>query len=133
MTEYIKKKLIKHKRVIRFLIVGGISTCIDFLIYYSLNRFIDISISKLISMICACSFSFVLNRTWTFSFKGKRILIQILKYIFVQMINISVNVSINYFTFKFTGIKLLAFVFATAVAMVVNYLLQKIFVFKEKQ
>lgn len=62
----IVKRILKYSFG-RFLITGGISTGIDFIIYIFLSSYFDISIAKVISMIIASIFSFILNKTWTFS------------------------------------------------------------------
>lgn len=131
MINFIKKFI--RSSVFRFLISGGTATLIDLTIYYVLSNFIDITPSKLISITCASIFSFFINKKWTFSNDGKYSFWQILKYIIAVLINIGVNTAINTLLFNLTNIKFLAFVIATLVAMIVNYLLQKFFVFKNKK
>jgi len=127
--QYLCKAINKYS-FFRFLIIGGISTCIDFIIYMLLSYRISITKAKMISICSASVISFLLNRKWTFSVESAISFTQIFKYLAVQIINIAVNVSVNYFAYHMLGIRVIAFIIATGVAMVINYLLQKRLVFK---
>lgn len=125
----IKKIILKYNSLIRFLIVGGISTCIDFLIYMFLSNYIYIYIAKTMSMLVSMSFSFVANKYWSFNAGEEGLKKNLIRYCITQVINLSTNVGINYVVYLAFKNKLLAFVIATGAAMIVNYLLQKKFVF----
>lgn len=125
---YIKKVLTGS--FTRFIIIGGTATCIDFTIYMLLSQWISFSYAKAISMIISCVFSFFINKKWTFHDKEAINTIKISKYVISQGINIVINVSMNAFVLEISNIKILAFIIATATAMVANFLLQKNFVFK---
>lgn len=116
----------------RFVLIGGSATILDFIIYMIISNYIDISISKVISTGLASVYSFILNKKWTFSDKRNFSLSILFKYIVTQIINILVNTIINTLVFRATALKILSFVIATSISMMVNYLLQKIFVFKKK-
>ena len=122
-------KEIKSKKFIRFLVIGGCSTLIDFIIYYFLSNRINVVIAKALSMIIASIFSFIMNKTWTFSNKSQNSLSMVIRFYIVLIINIACNTSINYIVLRFTNNKYISFVVATAIAMLVNYILQKLFVF----
>jgi putative flippase GtrA len=123
---------VKCKQVIvKFIMTGGLCTCIDFSIYMCLSTVIGISYAKCISMFCSCTVSFFLNKFWTFRDKKSYTVRQVLKFAIVQLINISVNVGSNTIIYELTQIKILAFVFATLSAMTINYLLQRKIVFRE--
>lgn len=119
-------------RIMKFLVTGGSATLIDFCIYFILNKFINISIAKFISMLVSCTFSFLINKGWTFQIKEKTNKAYVIKYAITQGINISVNVATNHFVFYATGKKLVAYVIATATGMTVNFLLQRFFVFNQR-
>lgn len=119
------------KEAIRFLIIGGISTTIDFLLYiflYKVERF-DIVLAKICSMLAASLFSYFLNKKWTFQNKKKKSLEMLLKYYGVFTTNVIVNVSINKLLFSLTKSIRIAFVVATGIATIVNYVMQKYIVF----
>lgn len=121
----------EKKTLLKFIVTGGICTSIDFLVYMGMSTRIGLSVAKCISMVCSCTVSFFLNKLWTFEDRKKIYFKQVLNFIGVQIVNISVNVVSNQLIYEVTQIKILSFLFATLLAMIVNYLLQKKMVFRE--
>ena len=121
----LKDKLLSSK-IVRFVLVGGCSTGIDFVIYVLLSMQIPITISKGISMISASVFSYFVN-------KEKTTLAYLIKFYLTFGANFMVNLGTNYFVYSKTGLKLLAFVMATICGMTVNYIGQRFFVFNDKE
>lgn len=115
---------------IRFLIAGGSSTALDFIIYMIVSTKLDINISKIFSMLVANIYSFFINKNWTFSSKEQISIILVTKYIIGQLLNIGINTSINTFVYNLCNYKIIAFVCATVIAMIFNYLFQNYIVFK---
>ncbi len=123
----------KYKSQARFLVVGGSSTLLDFIIYMLLSTKLNITISKFISMTVSSIYSFLINKNWTFNNKNKITFILTFKYILCVFINIFVNTTSNTLIFNLTNNKIISFLFATGIAMIVNYTIQKKIVFKEGQ
>ena len=121
----------KYKSQARFLVVGGSSTLLDFIIYMLLSTKLNITISKFISMTVSSIYSFLINKNWTFNNKNKITFILTFKYILCVFINIFVNTTSNTLIFNLTNNKIISFLFATGIAMIVNYTIQKKIVFKE--
>ena len=121
---------IKWKEVFRFLIIGGIATLIDFIVYFWLSQFIPIMEAKTISMIVSCTYAFFMNKVWTFEVGKKNSTIYIVKYMVAQGVNIGINVSINMGICYIVGNKLIAYIIDTGIAMICNFCMQKFFVFK---
>lgn len=62
----IAAKLIRDKRV-RFILVGGLNTLVDFTLYTTLRLFgVDLFIANFISTSCGMTLSYTLNRNFTF-------------------------------------------------------------------
>lgn len=118
------------KTIAKFLVVGGSSTLLDYVIYWILSMFIHFNLAKTLSMFCSCVYSFFLNKMFTFQDKRKLSGGHVLRYIVSQAVNIGINVSINALVYGNTGIRILGMVSATAGAMIVNFLLQRFFVFQ---
>ncbi len=116
----------------RFLLVGGTTTAIDFVIYTVLGRQLPPVPAKLLSMLCSTLFAFFVNKNWTFRNKEQGLLVSLGKYYLAQAANIAANVTVNAVLLHITGRRILAFVGATGIAMCVNYLLQRLFVFRKK-
>lgn len=121
------------KNITRFLVVGGTSTFIDFLIYMLLSMHLPIFVSKLISICIFSAFNFLMNKKWTFENQERTHFFMIAKYIFAQCINIGTNVTMNQIVFEICGSKIWAYIMATGCAMCVNYLLQRLFVFRRAE
>ena len=120
----------KYKSQARFLVVGGSSTLLDFAIYMLLSTKVDITISKCISMSISSIYSFFINKNWTFSDSEKITIVLALKYILCVLINIGVNTLVNTLTFIITNNKIISFIIATGIAMIVNFVIQKEVVFR---
>lgn len=126
-----EKKLINHT-FMRFLIVGGSSTILDFIVYWFLSREINYNTAKAVSMSCSCFYSYILNKSYTFQDNKKTTMGYIARYTACQIINICVNTGINSLVYKASGNKSAGMLCAAATAMTANYLLQKYFVFRGK-
>lgn len=92
--------------------------------------FFSPSFAKLCSMTVACAISFVLNKSVTFLDHSAFTSSQLLKFMSVQLINICCNVFVNYLVLDWTSNYVVAFILATFVATILNFFLQKKFVFK---
>lgn len=121
----------QYKSELKFILSGASSTLIDFCLYMLISNWLSISISKVISMTIASIYSFFINKNWTFENDDKIDKMMVFKYIFVQLLNIAVNTTVNTTMVSLTNNKLISFVVATGIAMVVNYFCQKILVFKK--
>ena len=125
-------KPILQNKILRFLLVGGCSTAIDFVVYMLLFNLISINFAKAISMLIASIFSYIGNKLFTFKDNNKTNVYYLIKFYIVFFLNFLTNVMINNITFAVTQKKVIAFVIATFAGMSVNYLGQKFFVFKIK-
>ena len=127
----IMKKKFLDKSVIKFLVVGGCCTFIDYSIYMMIVDKIGALGGKGISMGCSMIINYLLNKYWSFDAKKTKKGKEITRYILSQVANITVNMSINFIILSVIGQKTIAFLCATGVAMIVNYLLQRFWVFKK--
>lgn len=122
-----------RKNILRFCIVGGATTCIDFIIYILVSKMCSITIAKCVSMFAASLFSYVFNKVWTFENDDKNNGRYIWKFYVTFGVNMSINVSVNALVFGIYHNKIIAFVIATGCATIVNFLLQRLWVFKIKE
>lgn len=123
----------KNAKIIKFLITGGSSTLLDFIVYMTLSSSLGITISKFMSMTISSIYSFFINKNWTFLNKEKVSSILVIKYILCVVVNIIINSVTNILIYNLTGNKIISFIIATGIAMIVNYTIQKKIVFKEDQ
>ena len=116
--------------ICKFVVSGGIATCIDFVCYMLLRQIAWPSVAKTISMVIANIWSYVVNKRWVFVSRRDTDSKMIGTYVVVQVLNLGTNVGVNSLMLHLTGYVILSFVFATLCATIVNYSLQKLIVFK---
>lgn len=140
----------------KFAIVGGLSFFLDFSLYYGLSQFVPTYVAKSVAIILATTLNYRLNKAWTWGQKDND-KNRFVKYILLYAVSGLTNVLSNEFfltvlpnadlilhidypkdklilpIFAIKIDKFFALIFATAVGMVVNFLGQKLWVFKEKK
>lgn len=120
----------------QFAIVGGVGFCVDggllsILIYNGWN----IIPARSCSFLLAVSTTWLLNRLWTFnSSKNMGVHREFIYYYGTQIIGALINLSI-FFTVinlypSFRNTPLIPFAFGSATALIFNYLISKIFIFR---
>ena len=117
----------------KFLIVGGVNTAIDFGVLYILVYFgMPASNAKLISYPCGVINSYFMNRGWTFKQKQKKSVLEVAKFVVVNIIAYGVNAGIfNICITTFAVDMFIANCIATIFSLVVNFFGNKIFVFNK--
>lgn len=118
-----------RKTIYKFLVSGAITTGIDFILYIFLSNFIKLYVAKGLSMTVAMIVSFFINRFWSFNKPEISTKKSIPKFIICQIINLLVNTGSNYIIFIFIDDKFYSFIGATLIAMTINFILQKNYVF----
>lgn len=120
----------KLKKEIRRYIISGFSALItDTLSYFILINFFSYNLSKGVSFLSGTIISFILNKYWTFEKKDKSFY-EVLKFVTLYLSTFFVNVGTNSFFIEKINIVPLAFLIATSLSTVLNYVGQKFWVFK---
>ncbi len=93
------------KRFLFFCLVGGTGALIELISFNVFHIFFNFALSKLFGLILALSFNFSVNRNITFSASSGKKKKQILKYIIVYSLSISLNylVSVSFNNFLNDG------------------------------
>lgn len=137
----IKNIYLKHKEIINYLIFGIFSTIVNLLTYYILiftifnpNNPIELQITNTISWIISVTFSYITNKIYVFQSNNKNIIKEIIKFyssrlttLFLDMLLMFIFVTILNLNDKI--IKLIVAI----VIIVLNYILSKLIVFKQKK
>ena len=135
-----KKMLKKYEEIIRYLIVGVLTTVVSLIIYYGLTltilnplNAIELQIANVISWIGAVLFAYFTNRKYVFQKNDKSTLKEFLSFtisrvgtLLVDMILMYLLVSVIKFNDK------IAKLFVQFVVIVLNYILSKFFVFNKR-
>jgi putative flippase GtrA len=121
-------------QVIRFLLVGGSTVILDFLVYKILLFWLMTSQAKSIGYICGALYSYQFNRTWTFKAE-KTSFRQILGFTILYTANMAINVWVNTKSLSLLPLFLqwrmnLAFIIATGVSATINFMGMKLLVFQ---
>lgn len=143
-----KKLLLSKKQLIKFTLIGIFAVMIDLNFYYTfLNVLPETSfffitkeeISKAMSFLCGMTFSYFLNKFWTWK-KKDRSKRRVAKFTLIYGISLLLNVTVNaVFIFLLHNFKnlidlpnkyFIAFIGATGVSAILNFAGQKFWVFK---
>ncbi len=121
----------KIKEILKFLVGGGSAVLTDALVYWLLQKAgMDLSAAKAISFVCGSIVGFIINKLWTF--QAKRFsFAEILRYCILYTCTALINTGVNYAVLYFVGIQIFAFLCATGVSTILNFLGQKFFVFRK--
>lgn len=118
------------QQFLKFLVAGGTATTADFFVYTALYSTTGFDVAKAFSFLVGITISYLLNTYWTFA-REKYSHQETFRFILLYLGIIALNVSINHMLLFFLpGEVILAFVTATGVSMVVNFIGQKWWVFK---
>ena len=133
----------KHRKIVRFGLIGGANTVIDFGILFILKQIgLQILTSNIISTTIAFIFSFFMNKTYAFESKSKNVRREFIAFVLVTLFGLWVIQNIVIWllmpllaNFDLTENMALLFakLAATVVSMVWNYLLYDRVVFKVTQ
>ncbi|WP_300902879.1 GtrA family protein [uncultured Clostridium sp.] len=127
--KYFGKQMYKF---VKFGFVGVLNTLINWIIFAILNICgVYYLVSNFIAYIVATINSYIWNSKWVFKYKGERRNETIIKFIVLNLIGLVLNTSILYLLVdKLLFNKLIALIITTLIVMVINYIVNKIWVFK---
>lgn len=124
------------QQFIKFILVGGISTLIDFSLYVFLTRFFlfwqnHYLWANFISMFIASLFSFFLNKEWTFSSNGKKVWRQYLDfYITMLFCLLFYQAFFGFISLSLGWYDIVAKALSAFLVMLIRFHLHKFWVFK---
>ncbi len=120
------------KQLSRFVIIGLCATGADFLVYTLSHPYLTTALAKALSFITGTCVAFLGNKQFTFS-SAPHTRSGLYKFFFLYLCSLWVNVGVNELClYSVPSPKWIGFVIATATSMVINFLGQKFWVFKEK-
>jgi len=117
------------KELKRFLVAGISAVSTDLATYYLLLNFLDTNTAKAISFLLGTIVAFVINKYWTFE-KHEKSYKEIIKFGVLYSATLGVNVMINKIVLDMFDITIVAFLIATGISTVLNFISQKWWVFR---
>ena len=134
----IKELYFKYKEIINYLIIGGLTTVVSLIIYYSLVLTIlnpevalELQIANILSWIVAVIFAYYTNRKYVFESKNNsksemlKFFLSRIGTLIIDMLLMFIFVSVLHFNDKIMKI------IVQIVVIVLNYILSKFIVFKK--
>ena len=121
-------------KFVKFGLVGVLNTLINWIIFALLN-FIGVYyiVANVIAYVIATANSYIWNSNWVFTYNWKNIKETTAKFVILNLIGLGLNTGILYLLVDMVGFnKLIALVITTGIVMIINYIVNKLWVFKEK-
>ena len=117
------------KELIRFLFAGFSAVGTDLISYNVLSNFVNYNIAKGFSFFLGTVIAFLINKYWTFE-KHKKNYREIWQFGLLYSATLTINVITNHYVLIASDFVFLAFLIATGISTVINFLGQKFWVFK---
>ena len=118
-------------KVIRFIIVGGIATIIDFVFLYIFKELFNINIilANTLSFIISVTYNYIASVTWVFDVnKDKNKKIQFILFVLLSIIGLIINnIVLFILTDKLNIYYLISKIIATIFVMTFNFITRKRF------
>ena len=131
----------KHKEIINYVIVGGLTTVASMAIFYgSTWTFLDgndpfeLQVANVLSWVGAVLFSYIANRLFVFESKNPKIFKELIAFVSSRLATLLLDMGTM---FLLSSVLHINYNFSKIVAMVLvtvgNYVISKIFVFKKRE
>ncbi len=134
-----KEAFKKYDEIIRYLIIGILTTLVSLLVYYGLtltildpNNAILLQIANVISWVCSVLFAYFTNRSFVFKSKNPKKLKELCTFFMTRVSTLLCDMAIMFIFVSALGwndkiIKIISQI----VVIIGNYVLSKLFVFKK--
>ena len=134
MFNDLKMLIIKNKEIIKYLIFGILTTLVNILCFYILDK--DIYINNTISWIVSVIFAFITNKLYVFESKSldiKTIFKEGTSFLGARIFSYFVDMGTIYLLFDGLKInKLISKIVSNIIVIIINYIFSK-FIFKKKE
>ena len=121
---------INKQEILKFLVGGGTAVIVDFFTYKIFMILgLERTVAKTLSFICGSIVGFIINKYWTFK-SPKFQIKEILKYTVLYILTAFINSQVNKYTLLLFGNEIFAFLCATGVSTILNFLGQKFLIFR---
>ncbi len=132
MAEIAGPTLSLKTQILRFVLTGGFSAIVDYglLELLSSGLGLQVDLSKMLSFIAGTLTAYLINRRWTFGAAPSRS--RFAKVMALYALTFAVQVGIFHVLFTSFGSKPLAFVIAQGTATVINFIVQRVWIFRRQ-
>lgn len=131
----------KYEEIIRYLIVGVLTTVVSLITYYiCVFTFLDpkvaleLQIANIISWICSVAFAYITNRIFVFKSKSNKLLKEISSFVSSRIVTLLLDMGMMFLMVTLLNMNdKISKIIVQVVVIILNYVLSKIFVFKKKK
>ena len=125
----------KIKEILKYLIVGGLTTVVSIVSYYIVRLFIEnYLVCTVISWIFAVAFAYITNRVFVFNSKRENIFKECTEFVFSRILSLVAEVAVMYLLVDFLNISdKISKIIVQVIIVMLNYIFSKLFVFKENK
>ena len=128
----------KYKEIIRYLIVGVLTTVVSLGVYYMcVSTFltpksaVQLQLANIFSWVAAVTFAYIMSRFFVFKSKRKNLIREALSFYSSRVLTLFMDMSIMFVMVTLCGLNdKLAKLVVQVVVTVVNYIFSKLFVFR---
>lgn len=129
----------KHKEIVNYLIVGGLTTVISMLLFYGStwtfldgNNALQLQIANIISWVGSVIFAYFTNRIFVFESKNPKIIKELLAFVSSRVLTLLLDMGTMFLLSTIIHINYnISKIVAMVLVTVGNYVISKIFVFKK--
>jgi len=138
LIDFVKKMYKKYEAIILYVFFGGLTTVVDFTVYFSTTRLFGLNeqIATWLAWFCAVLFAFFTNRKWVFKAEHpgfKAFAWQVGSFFASRLFSGFINWLMIFVFVSLMGISDIIIKCAAAVVVIIlNYILSKLIVFKKK-
>lgn len=120
-------------RFVKFGMVGVINTLVNWIIFFILNALgMYYILANIIAYILGTVNSYLWNTLWVFKYKDKASTETTIKFIILNLIGLGLNTGILYVLVDLCNLnKFIGLVTTTAIVMIINYIVNKLWVFSK--
>ncbi len=137
----INKLIVKYKEVVLYIVFGGLTTVVNFVVYTAMALVFNndklILISNFIAWVVAVAFAFVVNKWFVFESRTtekKALAKELIAFVSARVLSLGAESLILGVFVSIMGLNELAFkLMAQVIVLVMNYVFSKLIIFKNKK
>ncbi len=145
MMDKVIKLYHKYGEIIRYIIIGGLTTAVSLITKYILlftildaKNPLELQISVVISWILSVSFAYITNRTFVFQSKSEKIIKEISMFVSSRIVTLVLEAILSWLFITYLQLNSDFYVFIVTIfiqfaVIVLNYILSKFIVFSNKK
>jgi len=127
-----EQKFTELRRAVRFAVVGVANTLVDLCVFTVLAQLLDVNVyaAQVAGYSAGVANSYILSRSWTFRARDRFFGPALVKFLLLSLCMLLLSTGILFLCYDLGGLpKLAAKIVATGVTMVVNFLVNRFWVF----